>query len=159
IDQVFLARYLRLSYPQGRVVVTSPDLLFTSQEDTLLYGVLGLNTYSLVPGISDSLCRLQQGSTAHADRLFDSSTSVGIYNAMLGLTTFASRSSGEKSASQENFVPYAAYADYSTPKLSASGCLARPLLWLTIVGRDGYWPMAGFTEKDLTNSEHDLPIV
>src|SRR5882762_826738 len=44
LDELFLARYLRKEYPQARLVVPTPDLLFASGEDGLLNGVLGLNT-------------------------------------------------------------------------------------------------------------------
>src|SRR4029077_21181373 len=42
VDQLFLARYLRQNFPQGRIVVSSPDLLFSREDDGLLHGVLGL---------------------------------------------------------------------------------------------------------------------
>ena len=41
LDELFLARYLRNSFPQGRVVVSTPDLLFAREQDPLLRGVLG----------------------------------------------------------------------------------------------------------------------
>jgi hypothetical protein len=165
VDQVFLARYLRTNYPQGRIVVTTPDLMLASQEDTLLYGVLGLNAYSLVPGLSDSLCHFESAGSSHTDRLFHSSTSVGVYNATLGLMTIlAGRFQPDSHVVDD--VPVAQYADFATPDLTLPGknettCESTPLLWITVLGRDGYWPIAGLTSLDASarSSDFDLPIV
>jgi hypothetical protein len=161
IDQLFLSRYLRTSYPQGRVVVTSPDLLLISQEDTLLHGVLGLNVYSLVPGLSDSLCEPYKEQPIHEDRLFVATSSVGIYNAMLGLLAETPWPADEFKRHLDELSP-APYAEYGSPLLSASppfGCLQKPLLWLTMVGRDGYWPIAALTEKTVKSLDGKLPVV
>ena len=154
VDQVFLARYLRANYPQGRIVVTSPDLMLASQEDTLLSGVLGLNDYSLVPGLGDSLCHVppdaetsqmigKHVSAPHVDRLFDSSISIGVYNSMLALVSIAVEKVDPASFANSDFVPSAPYAAYASPALAAAngdpvGCQPYPFLWLTILGRDGY---------------------
>ena len=162
VDQVFLARYLRTNYPQGRIVVTSPDLMLASQEDTLLFGVLGLNDYSLVPGLDDSLCRLRAESGSHEDRLFDSSSSVGIYNAMLGLATISFGSADPMSYKESYSVPRAPYASYTSPPVGANRppmCGSSPVLWLTILGRDGYWPIAALTKDMPQSAFHDLPVV
>jgi hypothetical protein len=83
-DQLFLARYLRTGFPQGRVVITDPDLLFSREEDALLRGVLGISSYALVPGLSDELNPWGHPEETHRDQLFVSGISVGTYNAMLG---------------------------------------------------------------------------
>ena len=88
LDQYFLARYLRTKYPRGRVVVTTPDLLLISQEDSSLRGVLGINTYPIVPGLERHLGSIRSSDPSdhrHDDRLFVSSSSIGTFNAMLGL--------------------------------------------------------------------------
>ena len=162
IDQVFLARYLRTNYPQGRVVVTTPDLLFASQEDELLSGVLGLNDYSLVPGLSDSLCKFTSEAEPHADPLFDSSSSVGIYNAMLALLAVSAKPDSAPRPSTPPVVPPAPYADYASPPLSngsSKQCTAAPVLWLTILSHDGYWPIAALTKLDVTSATRALPVV
>ena len=164
VDQVFLARYLRSNYPQGRVVVTTPDLLLTSQEDSLLYGVLGLSNYALVPGLSDSLCRSPSVLSSHSDRLFVSSTSVGIFNAMQGLLALHDRPKDAKvlAAAVPHQVPEALYAEYASPMLNSnsnSPCSAQPLLWLTILGADGYWPIAALTTANANSLGNTLPIV
>jgi len=57
LDELFLARYLRQSYPQGRVVVATPDLLSAREEDSLLNGLIGINSYPLFPGLNDRLAQ------------------------------------------------------------------------------------------------------
>jgi len=181
LDQLFLARYLRDSYPQGRVVVTVPDLLLVSQEDSLLQGVLGLNVYSLVPGQSDLLQESAESEACpketetkdkqpeakpnqekqgekkvHEDRLFESSTNVGDYNAMVGLLS-AMRFERRKGATgfackswNKEKLPPAPYEEYGPPCLphdqSDSSCPNQPLTWLTILGHDGYWPISSLSD-------------
>jgi hypothetical protein len=168
VDQLFLSRYLRTFYPQGRVVITAPDLLFAREEDALLRGILGLSSYALAPGLSHKLC--QQGVSLQArafeDRLFVSSLSVGTYNAMLGLLSLREQENWAIPGQDQDSIsvrkgeklPAAPYAEYaslpagsSAKKLSAlqtaaapgqQSCLQYPLLWLTILGRDGFWPIA-----------------
>jgi hypothetical protein len=162
-DQIFLARYLRTAYPEGRVIVTVPDLLFSREEDTLLHGVLGLGSYALVPGLGDRLCQQedpddrssQHGVHNHTDRLFSSSYTVGNFNAMLALLGVADApaeaAKGEKSkddADPKKILPAAHYVEYAglprgtDEKQPCSTSSPRPLVWLTILGRDGFWPVA-----------------
>ena len=162
-DQLFLARYLRTAYPEGRVIVTVPDLLFSREEDTLLHGVLGLSSYALVPGLGDRLCQQadpedQQsfhGVHNHSDRLFSSSYTVGNFNAMLALLAIADDSAGaakgddsKNGADSKQILPAAHYVEYAglprgpDQKQPCSISSPRPLVWLTILGRDGFWPVA-----------------
>jgi hypothetical protein len=244
LDQVFLARYLRTKYPRGRVVVTDPDLLLFSQEDSSLRGVLGINTYPIVPGLNDTFCSWQlptppssstspQTATSsqtltpvhgHDDRLFVSSTSIGTFNAMLALlaesenadanaqatadaaprstakpadgqplaearaktqnptiTTDGAGKQGENVGKQAADtqdsegnsdeivvppVPSAPYAEYATPvvhTLSSSSkdffCYGRPLVWLMILGQDGFWPVVGLSDEDLQTFNRNEPIL
>jgi hypothetical protein len=193
LDQFFLARYLRTKYPRGRVVVTTPDLLLISQEDSSLRGVIGINTYPVVPGLNDTFCFFsEQGSTKshrHDDRLFVSSSSIGTFNAMQGLLaqsdiadaslqTAAGGVSSDPSAEDKTertsssddarraAVPMALYTEYATPlvRMLGSGsdtpsCVARPLVWLTMLGPDGFWPIAGLSDKELQTADRNLPIV
>jgi len=201
VDQLFLARYLRNSYPQGRVVVTQPDLLLLSQEDSLLEGVLGLNIYPLVPGQSDLLCDAnspevcvpQSGQPErkqpkpHQDRLFESSSNIGTFNAMVGLLTALkpelrwspptySESDCLHGPCIREKIPPAPYAEYGSPcvtykdasatrnkdafppKDAPPTCPGKPLTWLTILGHDGYWPIAALSDKPWKSVDHKLPI-
>ncbi len=201
VDQLFLARYLRNSYPQGRVVVTQPDLLLLSQEDSLLEGVLGLNIYPLVPGQSDLLCDAdspevcvpQSGQPErkqpkpHQDRLFESSSNIGTFNAMVGLLTALRpelrwspptyrESDCQRGPCIREKIPSAPYAEYGSPCVTSKDasatknkdaspakdapptCPGKPLTWLTILGHDGYWPIAALSDKPWKSVDHKLPI-
>jgi hypothetical protein len=154
-DQLFLARYLRTGYPQGRVVITNPDLLFSREEDALLRGVLGISAYALVPGLSDRLTPWDNPQEPHHDHLFTSGTSVGTFNAMLGLLSVTGDFDSHN-------VPYAPYDSYGIPLAQSSdhkAYQARPLLWLTILGRDGFWPIVGVKAvENLDVADKQLPV-
>ena len=154
VDQVFLARYLRTNYPQGRVVVTAPDLLLGKQSDALLNGVLGVGTYALLPGLSDKLCQ-QEPAGGHEDRLFVSSSSIGTYNAMIGLLSVTD-------GQPVDTAPQAPYAEYSSPVLAdksgQASCAQKPLPWVIILGQDGFWPVAGLSTADVEAQDGQEPI-
>jgi hypothetical protein len=185
VDQLFIARYLRTAYPEGRVVITVPDLLFTREEDTLLRGVLGLSSYALVPGLSDRLCErdtVSQGQESssppsspsqiqkplhdhkHVDRLFSSSLTVGTYNAMIGLLALqdhdhdlhlATDASGKVLPSERQLLPVAPYAEYAG---LPDRCSVTPLAWLTILGQDGFWPVAPLDADPLGEADNDTTL-
>jgi len=178
LDDLFLAGYLRKAYAQGQVVITVPDLLFAREGDPSLRGVLSLNTYSLIPGLSDRLCRQKASANWHLDRLFASSGNIGTFNAMAGLlsaegvdsepATVPTSGKREATAAQNPVstsptgIAYAPYAEYGSPSLfSFEGkdyCQERPLLWLTILGRDGFWPVAGLSYGDLHSTDGEIPV-
>ena len=127
LDQLFLVRYLRQAYPQGRLVITTPDLLLNRQDDSLLHGVMALTNYPLIPGLGDRLispvthdnavqydCKLDiphrtQLDDVHDDRVFVSSSSVGTFNAMVGLLSVGSNTK------QDDLLPGAPYSLYGPP--------------------------------------------
>jgi hypothetical protein len=166
LDELFLAKYLLTNYQQGRVVVTNPDLLFAGEENMTLRGVLGLNVYPLVPGLRDKLCHQEKSPASHEDPLYVSSLSVGTFNAMVGLLSVSSaeshgwkaptpfvQKSGRASFQTDEALPTGPYSEYGSPLLSLGSqkyCEGRPLLWLTILGRSGFWPIATFTDRDIT---------
>jgi hypothetical protein len=185
LDEIFLASYLRKAYAQGRVVITVPDLLFPREGDPALRGVLGLSAYALIPGLGDRLCRQGKWIPWHEDRLFVSSLSAGTFNAMVGLLSveeemgngwnpgselrsqFSPGDPGPGKTESEfssGSVPYAPYAEYGSPNLKTSSatdtehCEERPLLWLTILGRDGFWPVAGIDSVGLESQDRQIPI-
>jgi hypothetical protein len=185
LDELFLASYLRKAYAQGRVVITAPDLLFAREGDPALRGVLGLSAYALIPGLGDRLCRQKTWLRWHEDRLFVSSLSAGIFNAMVGLLSvqestgngwdpssepveeFSASTAGPQkrgSALAGGSVPYAPYSEYGSPHFvqmsgqRADQCEERPLLWLTILGRDGFWPLVGLDDRGLQSADGQIPV-
>jgi len=85
LDQLFLARYLRTEYPQGRIVTIGADMLFRREaEDPRLHGVLALTTYSVVPTANHNF---KSSEDEHIERVFPSSNEAATYNAMRSLLT------------------------------------------------------------------------
>lgn len=163
LDQLFLAGYLRSKYPQGRVVITTPDLLLTSQENNLLRGVLGLSSYSLAAGLADSLCPFPGPPVTHHDRIFVSVSSVGMFNAAVALLDVIEPPARSPFPTPDS-SPFGELSGYGTPIFTESGgsasyCEARPLVWVTMLGRDGFWPVAGLTDEDMTAVDHKLPLL
>jgi len=170
LDELFLARYLRQSYPQGQIVVATPDLLAAREEDSLLHGLLGINSYPLFPGLNDRLAKtpFESGSvTSHEDRIFNSSLSEGTFNAMVGLLAAAKKAPDDwpkftDESGRSSPVPDAPYADYGNPALRYSqGSVhsTKPLLWLSMLGRDGFWPVAGIAEEQVSGVDILLPVI
>jgi hypothetical protein len=57
-------------------------------------------------------------------------------------------------------LPAAEYEEYAAPCPLPAGtdCHRRPLLWLTILGDDGYWPSAALSDSERMSSDARLPI-
>jgi len=155
LDELFLARYLRQMYPQGRVVITVPDLLLDREDDASLHGVLGLNNYSLIPGLRGRLRAAGKALDAHDERVLVSSNSVGTFNAMVGLLSVS------PSDGKDDILPDAPYAEYGPPTvdLDRKPGPVKPVLWLTMLGRDGYWPIVGMKEPDSKAIDRQEPIL
>jgi hypothetical protein len=157
LDELFLARYLRQAYPQGRVVITVPDLLLSRQDDALLHGVMGLNNYPLIPGLRDRLLPTGSALDVHEDRVFVSSNSVGTFNAMVGLLSVKAMDGKDET------LPDAPYAEYGAPmvedELHHLPRKTKPILWLTMLGRDGYWPIVGIKRPDDTPIDRQETIL
>jgi hypothetical protein len=169
LDSLFLARYLRSAYPDGRIVTMGADLRFQREvEDPKLRGVMALTIYSLLPGFQDRMgvpkpdtnqtpivgsnnapgkSEIPAGHT-HSDRVFPSSLSVGTYNAMLSLLECPQTISADPTTTQPcPKLPVARYEGYSWPDLVVHSLKERPTnqappLSLTVLGRGGYWTLA-----------------
>jgi hypothetical protein len=161
VDTLFLSRFLRTEYPQGRVVTIDGDLLLRREaDDPRLHGVLTLSTYSLTPTANHNFRSFEDG---HMERVFPGATEIGTYNAMRSLLT--SWVTDSVSSSSE-----------CTPDADAPGCGCRHVLaahrpsdelllqqygWLyewehydkytsydappvklAALGRDDFWPLA-----------------
>jgi hypothetical protein len=167
LDELFLARYIRTYFPQGRVVVSTPDLLFAREQDPLLRGVLGVSSYALVPGLNDQLCQQPQTESIHEDRLFVSTSSIGTFNAMIGLLSLPPAKPRDGLPAFEidladDAVPAAPYEAYSSPipnrALSDATCESKPYVWLSVLGRDGFWPVASFRPSENGPKQSTLRI-
>jgi hypothetical protein len=119
LDQVFLAERLRMNSPDVRAFVLDADLLFLRQLDsTSLDGMLSVTNYPLFSRNQHWTGDLSKSP----ERLlsFASSSAEATYNAVsaaLGSRLVEYTRPGERTA-------------------------RRPPLWLTVAGRDSYWPIA-----------------
>jgi hypothetical protein len=161
LDTVFLARYLRSASPNLRIVTTGNDLLLRREiEDRLLFGILSINTYSMRPGADDLLSN-PTSWPLHQDRVFPGPDSVGTYNAMTALL-WPSEAVEKKEKEKPNreckpsdlidgrirFGCDVRLEEYGWPSLGgpiANGTFVAPPVWVTVLGRDGFWPVALLT--------------
>jgi hypothetical protein len=178
LDTLFLCRYLRSAYPEGRLVTVGADLLFQREVyDPRLQGILAITSYSLLPNIGDEIA-VSSPAQLHSDRVFPASTSVGTYNAMLSLLSTAGTPSPasapnrvspactpasprDASGKYPPDLPDSHYAEYGWPSKagnwpSDANGLAPPL-WLTVVGRNGYWPFAVLDARPFPDCHNPLP--
>ena len=166
LDELFLCRFLRTVFPKVRLVTIGADLLFVHEkDDTLLRGIFALTTYSLIPRVHEYLSYPASGmGPPDRSHVFPSYLSAGTFNAMLSLLTEQTNSrdmdgdgdDAEPAAEEDTGVlhthlPVAAYTEYGWPNYAftqdqigappGARDLAPPI-WLTVLGRDGYWPLA-----------------
>lgn len=130
LDNLFLTRFLRTNSPDVRVFTLDADLLFPwEEENDPFQGILSVTTYPLV-------ARNQHWTGAelpsHIPRRmqFVSRAAEGTYNACSRLIY--------RESCDESLL------EYCRPIPPAG---TEPPLWLTAVGRDGYWPVA-LLDKD-----------
>jgi hypothetical protein len=117
LDMLFVLRFLQEFSPDVRLFVLDSDLLFIRAADNLsLQGSLAVTDYPL-----SSAVQSWQGDERRL-RTFPSRNAEATYNAFLALIGRPER-----------------MRDYA-PQAAASG-LREPLLWLTVVSRDGFQPV------------------
>ncbi len=141
LDVVFLSRYLRQNYPQGRLVTVGADLLMIHDLfDPRFHGILALSSYPLLTGAEFPQMRATGKQEVH--RLFPDSYSVGNFNA------FQSLLADDATTTDSRKLPRADYAQFGLPSFLQPKHAAhkdapwRAHLWLTTVGRESYWPVA-----------------
>lgn len=156
MDELFLASYLHDNYPQGRLVVPSPDLLLTRQEDAPLDGVLALNTYPLEPAALNTQCPGFDGVNVDGE-FYGASQSVAAYNATTALIKEMGRlrgdpveddpstqTAGQAESNAESIAEgrkkrTAASDIYQQEDLGPCGLSSR--LWLTVVSSGAIRPL------------------
>jgi hypothetical protein len=143
LDFLFLTRFLHRAYPDAFVVTMGADLLFGREIDSTEFrGVEALTPFPLLPRGQD-WTRNTSNSARHAHRVFGSDTMEGTYLATRFLIT------DQDPSKQPNYIDpmKADIADYMAPfwERNPTGPAA-PSTWLSVIGRDGYWPVAVLTE-------------
>jgi hypothetical protein len=158
LDALFLCQYLRVAYPEGRLVVFGADLLFQQDpSDAKLDGILAVTIYPLVPGIDDAIGHPED----HVDQVMSDSFSVGVFNATVSLLSGAPWGDKEVGKLLLQPPPGGDYASYGWPqvddKLDIATNPGRPALWLIEVGHGGFWPIALLDESSLQDKNPRPP--
>jgi hypothetical protein len=167
LDLLFLSHYLRAAYPQGRIVTINADSLFPREvEDTSLHGILALSTYSVSPSANHQFLQLDQSG---AERMFPSSSEIGIYNALHALitATISPPPPDCQPSSLNNTCTDQIWSDpnkflyliqYGWRERNEFSDYNAPPVRVTALGHDGYWPIANLgpykTEKTITLLPH-----
>jgi len=161
LDYLFLARFLHRAYPDAFVVTMGADMLFGREIDSTEFrGVEALTTFPLLPRGQD-WTRRPNDAARHAHRVFGSDTMESTYVATRFLITDLdpSKPPGYIDPMKADIADYR--APFWEPKSTGA---AAPSTWLSVVGRDGYWPVAVLTETlskltspDSTESAVNLP--
>jgi hypothetical protein len=160
LDQLFLSHYLRIAYPQGRIVVLGADLLLRRESGAArLSGIMTLDTYPLLPW-EPHWTRVKGTTSLHSHRVYSQDATEGTYIA----TRFLIHEPRLKPSSANGFLPTdpnLQIPDYSVPfwldeQISAQGAPPPPT-WLSVLGRDNFWPLAAIDETSLPESVHSNP--
>jgi hypothetical protein len=144
LDYLFLARFFHRAYPAAYLVTTGTDMLFGREIDSTEFrGVLALSNYPLMPRGQD--WTLQTNNVPqHAHRVFGSYTMEGTYLATRFLIRDPAPDPNQK---KDELQPYTHpgspdLPDYAPPFWDSTVKDGTPSIWLGVVGRGGYWPLA-----------------
>jgi hypothetical protein len=139
LDEIFLAKFLHRALPDARLVSTGGgDLLYEHDTDDIPFvGALALGPYNLI-GPTPSV----RGGALHT---FPSSTTESLYNAA--------------SYTLWNGTGEPLLADYRS--MFDSSAVPKgpihPSLWVSVVGRDGYYPVGILSDCAARPDAHVLP--
>jgi ABC-type multidrug transport system fused ATPase/permease subunit len=139
LDIVFMVRYLRDAYPDARIVTLNSDLLLPRQvNEPHLRGVMQIVTYPLVGDVGDSNLDL----CGQIPQVFPNDDSEGTFLAALSLMKT------QKSA-------YGCLGFPGLPSVTLPYAVDR--LWLTVLGRDQFWPIAAYHDVANLNPDPGQP--
>jgi hypothetical protein len=177
LDPLFLANFLRRDYPEARIVVLNSDLLFQRGQDAMaLSGVMTLSTYPLFSWSREWTALPPYD--VHSHRVFPENFTEGTYIASRLLAQSLARANNRKpdlncefvhkdSLHPDVFVPplrcqvtspsYAPLPDYAPPfwtedkacEPPSAGWNCRPATWLSVITKNGTWPLAALNEHTL----------
>ncbi len=132
LDELFLSRFLRDACSATRVFTLDADLLFTTEtQDHSLAGLLAVTNYPLISRNQHwTGASLKNGVPRRV--VFSSRYAEATYNAARILL--------QRDVTPWNFNARGDYLlEYSMPLRPPEN---HPPLWLTVLGRDAYWPVA-----------------
>ncbi len=150
MDTLFLSAFLKKGYSQARVVAMPADLLLSRDADdvSLLHGVMGLTTYSLLPDIDEQVAQPSElEASERADHVFPNAYAAGTYNAAISqIKCFEAPAPTPCDISKAPAgLALANYTEYGWPSLAWPRTSRNPIappVWLTVLGRGGFWPLA-----------------
>jgi len=128
-------------------VTVGADMLFGREIDSTEFrGVESLTSFPLLPRGQD-WTRAKYNVPRHAHRVFGSDGMEGTYLALRYLLTDPDAKPNDESPYIHPLGPNGPVPDYRAPFWETrSKSTAEPSTWLSVVGRDGYWPVAVLTE-------------
>src|ERR1051326_2311827 len=125
LDSIFLSHLLKQHCPDVRLFIFDSDLLYGNiAQNNAFQGMTMVTSYPLFA----SNQRWTDSWANRKTRQFASGTAEGVYNACIMLLN-----------QREDQDHQTRLAEYGAPYLKPP--LSRPALWLTVVGRDGVWPL------------------
>ena len=141
LDYLFLTRFLHRAYPEAFIVTMGPDILFGREIDTTEFrGLATLSAFPLLPRGQDWTSG-KDATARHAHRVFSSDSMEGTYLATRFLIP------GAKSGLPDYGPPFWEQGD------------REPVTWLSIIGRDGYWPVAVLKDGYSPNREKAQDLI
>lgn len=134
LDGVFLSRAVRQLCPDARLFSLDNDLLFVrAAHDSPLTGMLSVNTYPLFLA-NQRWSAPNGGSQGRTVFAFPNQISEAVYNATVAiLNSFGTDDPKHVHGKLLDYVPPACPG--------GEGCSHAPI-WVTVVGRGSYWPVA-----------------
>jgi hypothetical protein len=146
LDALFLTRALHSLAPNIRIVLFSADLLFARASHTWgLSGVLAVTSYPLI-----SRNQYYEGVVYPRRTQFANDAAEGVYNASRRMLLRAPENSNTQPCSAANQIVKgdSAKQDYLldyAPPFALPNHSHKPSVWLTILGRNEWWPVAAAT--------------
>ncbi len=182
MDTLFLIRYLRTAYAQGRIVTLDADLLFRREaEDPRFHGLLSLATYGLATAANHGFRDYEEHA---AERVFPSTFEAGTYNAARSLLIAWAQGSPSCAALPASPVPSDLHWEigsgtcgqklfshvshplqlyqYGWRQQPEDGTLSdydAPPVRLLALGRDQYWPVAALGPYEFEPTRTLLPRI
>ena len=130
------------------IITMGSDLLFGREVDSTEFrGVGALSSFPLLPRGQD-WTRQTEAVPNHSHRVFGSYTMEGAYLAGRFLISDPGATADEVRSPEPFKHPAKAnIPDYARPFWERPpGDESQPATWLTVIGRDGYWPLATLTK-------------
>ncbi len=149
LDYLFLVRFLHRAYPTAYIVTMGSDMLFGREVDSTEFrGVLALSVFPLLPSGQDWTAQTAN-VPQHAHRVFGSDIMEGVYLAARFLESDDPVTTCEKPPyihhPAKPDIPDYAPAFWMEDDLGKDTKSFQPVAWLSVIGRDGYWPLAVLT--------------